>query len=610
MSHKFKNIRNFSPADNALAVQVRMKLNEAIALHQQGRLQEAMTLYSGILEIQPRHFDAIHLLGVIANQFKNYRLAADLIAQAILINPKNADAYFNRGNALKELNQLDAAIASYEKAIKLKPNHAGACNNRGVALQKLNQIADAVSSYDKAVRIDPNYAEAFFNRGVALQELNRFDEALASFASAAALKPDHAAAHYNSGVALHKLKRFDEALASYDRAITLVQDYAEAYANRGVTLEELKHFDEALASYDRAIVLRPDDADACFNRGNALTELGRLQDAGASYEKAIAIKPGFAEAHLQLGRRHYDLDDTGRAADAYQKVCALDPADFGLDAAVELAILHFLAEDYEQCRARLDASRPILAKADPERRTICIYWHHLDRLLSWRQAHRAPSPMPGIATLNVIGESHALVPHGVTVSCRGQAMRCMTEWISGIKQWHLGNGNPNKYKHRFEAILARLPQDSAILLVIGEIDCRHDEGIIQAWKKTPDRSLEDVARSTIEPYLSYVAQASARHGHRLIITGVPATNIQMAALSKDVAGQFVRLIRTFNAILKEQALAAGMGFLDVYALTERGDGVANGDWHMDTHHLSPSALVEAFCKHYVPYQSSPASVTI
>lgn len=599
MSRKFRNVRNLSPADNASAVQAQLKLNEAIALHQQGRLQEAVTLYSDILKIQPRHFDAIHLLGVVASEFKNYQLAADLIAQAISINPNNADAYFNRGNALKELNQLDAAVASYDKAIKFKPNYASACNNRGIALQKLNQFAAAVSSYDKAVRIDPNYVEAFFNRGVALQELNQFDEALASYNRAAALKPDHAAAHYNGGVTLHKLKRFDEALASYDRAIALIPDYAEAHANRGVTLEELKHFDEAIASYDRAIALKPDDADACFNRGNALTELGRLQDAAASYEKAIAIKSAFAEAHLQLGRRHYDLDDAARAADAYRKVCDLDPADFGLEAAVELAILHFLAEDYEQCRARLDASRLILTKVDPERVNICVYWHHLDRLLSWRQAHRALGQTPGTATLYVIGESHSLTAHSVAVSCGGQAMRCMTEWISGIKQWHLGNTNLNKYKHRFEAVMARLPPESAILLVIGEIDCRHDEGIIQAWKKTPDRSLDDVARSTIEPYLTYVAGVAARHGHRLIVAGVPATNIQMDALSKDEAGQFVHLLRIFNATLKERALAAGMGFLDVYALSDRGDGIASGDWHMDTHHLSPDAVAEAFGRHYV-----------
>ncbi len=80
---------------------------------------------------------------------------------------------------------------------------------------------------------------------------------------------------------------------------------------------------------------------------------------------------------------------------------------------------------------------------------------------------------------------------------------------------------------------------------------------------------------------------------------MPATNIQMDRLSKDEAGQFVHLLRIFNATLKERALAAGMGFLDVYALSDRGDGIASGDWHMDSHHLSPGAVAEAFRKHCV-----------
>ena len=147
--------------------------------------------------------------------------------------------------------------------------------------------------------------------------------------------------------------------------------------------------------------------------------------------------------------------------------------------------------------------------------------------------------------------------------------------------------------------MARLPRESAVLLFIGEIDCRHDEGVIKAWKKTPDRSLDDVVKSTVEPYIKYVARVAARHGHRPIIAGVPATNIQLDALSKDEIEQFVDLIRTFNAILKKQALATGMGFLDVHALTDRGDGIAGGELHIDTHHLLPSAVVEAFSKHYV-----------
>jgi tetratricopeptide (TPR) repeat protein len=325
MSRKFRNARELSPADKALAVQAGLKLNEGIALHQQGRLQEAVTVYSDILKIEPKHFDAIHLLGVIADQFKNYQLAADLIAQAISINPNHADAYFNRGNALKELNQLDAAVASYDKAIKLKPNYAGACNNRGIVLHKLNRFDAAVASYDKAVRIDPNYAEAYFNRGVALQELHRLDDALASFNRAATLKPDYAAAHYNSGVTLHKLDRFDDALASYDRAIALVPDYAEAHANRGVTLQELKRFDEALASCDAALAIRPDYAKAYCNRGNILKDLNRFDDAIASYNRALMLTPDDAETYSNRGLALQGLKRLDEALASHERAIALQP---------------------------------------------------------------------------------------------------------------------------------------------------------------------------------------------------------------------------------------------------------------------------------------------
>jgi tetratricopeptide (TPR) repeat protein len=598
MALKIKHRHKSKPTGPASSPLVQAKLNEAIALHQQGRFEQAITLYSDILKVEPRHFDAIHLLGVIADHMKNHRLAVDLIDQAIAINSSNADAYFNRGNALKELNQLDAAVESYDKAVRLNPRYANAFNNRGVVLQKLSRFAAAAESYGKAVRIKPDYAEAHFNLGVVLQELQRFDEALASYNRVTALKPDFPAAHYNSGIALHGLERFDEALASYDRAIALDPNYAEAHANRGVTLEKLKRFDESVAGYDAAIALKPEYAEAYFNRANALTELGRLEAAVESYEQAIGTKPDFAEAYLSLGHRRYELDDRDRTIAAYKKAWTADSANFGLDGAVHLAILDYLNDDHEQCRSKLSASRPILAIADPDRETVRAFWYYLDILLDWWGSNRDTEQSSDVGTLHVIGESHALSTHRVTVDFGGRTVRCVAEWISGCKQWHLGKAGPNKYKHQFEAIMARLPLEAAVLVVIGEIDCRHNEGIIKAWQKTPERSLDDVVTSTVEPYIRYIAEVAARHGHRPIITGVPAINIKLDALSQDEIAQFSHLIRTFNAILKKQALAAGMGFLDVFALTDRGDGIAKGDWHIDTYHLLPTATAEAFRKHY------------
>ena len=38
----------------------------------------------------------------------------------------------------------------------------------------------------------------------------------------------------------------------------------------------------------------------------------------------------------------------------------------------------------------------------------------------------------------------------------------------------------------------------------------------------------------------------------------------------------------------------GFGFLDVHKITDRGDGFSNLVWHIDSNHLSPEGIQEAW----------------
>jgi len=276
---------------------IEQKFQQAIALHQQGRLADAERVYTQILQRDPNHIDALNLLGMVALQTKRLERGIRLIEKVLRIDPGVASAHNNRGIALRDLERLGEAVASYDRAIALKPDFAQAYNNRGVALKELERLEEAVASYDRAIALKPDYAEAYSNRGLALRDLNRLDEAVASYDRAIALKPDYAEAYSNRGIALRDLKRLDEAIASYDRAILLKPDYAGAYSNRGTALRSLNRLDEAIASYDRAIALKPDYAEAYSNRGVALCDLKRFAEAAASCDQAIALKPRDAGAY-------------------------------------------------------------------------------------------------------------------------------------------------------------------------------------------------------------------------------------------------------------------------------------------------------------------------
>jgi predicted O-linked N-acetylglucosamine transferase (SPINDLY family) len=243
--------------DSALR-QLAAQFQKAIGLHRQGQLALAQAAYEEILEIQPRHFDALHQLGVIAAQRKNPRKAVELISNAIEIDPTIAATYNNRGSALKELGLFEQALASYDQAIAINADYAEAHFNRGVVLNELKQFAAAAASYSRAIAAKPDFAGAYFNRGTVQRELRQFDAALASYDQAVAIKADYAEAYLNRGNVLAEFGQFPAALASYDRAIAIRRDYAAAYVSRGNVFFDLKQHEPALASYDRAMVLKPD----------------------------------------------------------------------------------------------------------------------------------------------------------------------------------------------------------------------------------------------------------------------------------------------------------------------------------------------------------------
>lgn len=162
------NTSKHKTASNVADTHLQAQLDQALALHKQGQLQQAHSIYLNILDIQANHANALNLLGVIAIQTNNHERAVELIDRAIAIDPDIAKYYGNRGNALKELKQLEAALASCDKAIAINPDYVEAYSNRGLVLQERRQLDAAVASYDKAIAINPDYAEAHFNKSLAL----------------------------------------------------------------------------------------------------------------------------------------------------------------------------------------------------------------------------------------------------------------------------------------------------------------------------------------------------------------------------------------------------------------------------------------------------------
>lgn len=298
---------------------------DAVGLHQRGQLAHAQQLYRRILQHQPQHHQALHLLGVIAAQQRNYREASELIEKAIALFPGDANYYINHGNACRALGQLEVAKASYEKAVQLQPTNAQAQASLGAVLQGLGQVDEAITRYDAALQFKPDFFEALYNRAVALQMAHRSEEALTSLDLALTRLPDFADGHFRRGVVLQELGRSEAAVSAYDRVVALDPSHAEAFYNRGYALVALQRFEAAIASYDKAIALRPNFAQAYCNRGVALQGLNRWEEALASHDRAVSLSPGYAEALINRGVVLHAMFRWDEALAAYEKALVVAP---------------------------------------------------------------------------------------------------------------------------------------------------------------------------------------------------------------------------------------------------------------------------------------------
>ena len=321
---------------------IEQALQQGVAAHKEGKLQDAERLYRAILQSQPLHPDANHNLGVLAVSVNKAGAALPLFKTALEANPKIEQFWLSYIDALIKEQQFENAKQILEQA-KAQGVDADRLNSLEAQLspktQKPNtaivsppqellnsllghyqngRFGDAETLATSITKKFPQYPYGWKVLGAVLRQIGRKSEAADAHRTATVLSPQDVEAHSNLGNILTELGRSDEAEASLKLAITLKPDYAEAHSNLGNALKELGRLDEAEASYKRAIAFKPAFAEAHSNLGSTLQELGRFDEAEASYAQAIALKPDYAEAHYNLGVLLFEGKKYNLAAEQFE----------------------------------------------------------------------------------------------------------------------------------------------------------------------------------------------------------------------------------------------------------------------------------------------------
>jgi hypothetical protein len=195
----------------------------------------------------------------------------------------------------------------------------------------------------------------------------------------------------------------------------------------------------------------------------------------------------------------------------------------------------------------------------------------------------------GSSVIHVIGESHCITAANANVEFMGVSHTMQSNIIIGCKAWHLANNQSNGYKAQFEAIERSIPNDGIVMITIGEIDCRLDEGILKFHQQTQN-NLVDSIKDLVQNYTKYIIGKLAGSSRTIIVSGVPCISAtRQQKLTKDQMVILSTILNEFNLSLKAAVINNNLKFLDIYSLTQENPEA----YFIDDHHLTISALIKA-----------------
>ena len=288
--NRLMTIKN-SPGRKSRDSQLPPLLQQAVADHQAGNLDDAAPRYRRFLAQHPDHPTALQLLGLLHSQRGEYDAAIDFMRESLRRFPQQAEVANNLGNALSLCGRLEEAAQSYAEAVRLYPRYVDAWRNLGVCYLEQERYETAGTSFQRCLEIRPGDAAAWLGLGNVFKQQEDFDQALHCYEKALALRPDYAEAHHNLGVCLRMKQRAPDAIKHFEAARRSGLDRAELYQNLGSARVDALDIGGAIDAYRAAIQRNPEDIISHRNLNTLLWEQELLEDHLGSYREALLKYP-------------------------------------------------------------------------------------------------------------------------------------------------------------------------------------------------------------------------------------------------------------------------------------------------------------------------------
>ncbi len=266
-------------------------IKKALYLQQNKDTAGAEKIFREVLSKEPNNPDALHGLGLIFAQHRDFHQAVHYLAKAVQAAPQVAAFHNNLGNAYKAIGQIDQALTHYQESLRLKPTYPQAHNNLGTLYYQLGKFEQASKHFEKSIRMDPLSVDTHYNLANCYIQQDRLLDALSHYQEVLKLRPDHLGALHNLGITLCGLKRFSEAKEPLEQSLEREPNNIDALFHLGVIYSALSDAPRAKSTYERVLQLDAKHASSHHNLATIYLHLHDHKKAQYHFQEALRLQP-------------------------------------------------------------------------------------------------------------------------------------------------------------------------------------------------------------------------------------------------------------------------------------------------------------------------------
>ena len=323
----------------------------------QGRLNDVISIYQKIIEIDPKDIKAQLELGLSYVQNGNIVKAKEIEKKIQELRKESAEAPYLMGIIYFNERKIDEAMASLQKSMKIN-SFPGAYYYLGLCRLEKGDLEQATNEFQKVIDMRPEMLQPRLLLALTHLRKGRIEEAEKEAKKVLDMDEKNALAHNLLGSTYLAMNKGDMAMEEFDRAIELDPQLVDAHIKKGIfSLQSgndqvaekefisavkvapevlnsrimlAKYYIKNKRSHEAINILRQglkgNENDAVIYNiiGAAYLNAEDIENSRQNFEKAISSNPKFFLPYFNLALLYLNTGSKEMAVKEYKKVLDID----------------------------------------------------------------------------------------------------------------------------------------------------------------------------------------------------------------------------------------------------------------------------------------------